>query len=346
MFERLYRANCPLGKGLMRKAASLGLEELVFWLRGKGVTWGGAISTAFKHSHLSLGKKMILNDPVSSGRMYFLGIFMEYFDLEEMQWMVDQGVKVTGSWGKEAGRRNDREMIDYLLGQNQDFGMKNSMIVGAAKGGHFDLLISLVEEFEMSSLIEAVGVGACESKKKNVLLWCINNGVELTCNTVAAACKTGRMDLVKMTIAAGAYYNSPVVFKAAVESGCRKMMEWALEMGISRIDSFENDVGMMTAASIGDLSAMKWLYQNGSKMGQEIEIAAHRGDLEMIKWARSRGAGWGGFMKSAANGGHFQLVKWGMGRGIHVSHSVMCTLRDDAHVSVSEYKWLCDKFYS
>ena len=83
------------------------------------------------------------------------------------------------------------------------------------------------------------------------------------------------------------------------------------------------------AASVGNLSLLKWLRDNGCHWDKKTcKNAAENGHLEVLKWLRENGCDWdSGVCFEAALGGHFEVLKWARENG--------CTWNDQTVIAAA-----------
>jgi len=276
MMDRLYHQGCPFDERVIPAAVAQMIDDEewlhdtsapVFWLRERGAPWGNAAYIASKSGNWTLMKSLV---EAGASCDYFSSLVIASSgDLGLLKWALRHGCLLRTQMVVIAARCGHRHVLRFLMERfvTQPLEFDESemfpaeVAAGAARGGHFNLLIWLVKTLG-AQLDYLTVVSACEAERKDIVSWCIDQGVELTIETSVAACQTGRLDLVEMVIGAGAPYKDARVFSAASESGSGEVIEWAMGANIPT----------------------KMLIKDGSRFG----MSAHQKTLSAMKWLRER----------------------------------------------------------
>lgn len=152
-------------------------------------------------------------------------------------------------------------------------------------------------------------------------------------------CAAGDAEFVKWLFRMGCPWEGDFA-TPAVKSGSREIINFLMAK-CNR--STDNELWLLRAAEMGDLSMVKWMHEvKGIPLNREIMIPAVRnGNAALVEWLHAGGYKWTNMETCVAyHRGHLDLTRWMIKQGCLYQASLMLWLSRDT-ASAHIITWLC-----
>jgi hypothetical protein len=223
--------------------------------------------------------------------------FLNYLpELPEDHWFLQELLRIP--FNDTVLGLSGNEQFVHLI-ENKNWGM-----LGAARGGHLDIVKFLVR------------------KGANDWNW-----------GMARAAQGGHLDIVEFFISKGARgWNRGMA--GAARGGHLDIVKFFISKGANNWDE-----GMVEAARGGHLDIIDFFIGKGANNWElGMQLAAYGGHLDIVKFLVSKGANdWNGGMEEAARGGHLDIVKFFISKGADDWDWGMEAAVEDGHQDIIDF---------
>jgi hypothetical protein len=247
----------------------------------------------------------------------------------------------------EGGRRAYEGRDDLLGDSEEDEWRRVELVIGAAEGGHMDILLWAKEEKGLPSFLtneggyypsgnlevlkflrmerysvrslEQVGY-AIEGGHVDVLNWLVSNNSELRENisqnlghlllSMKTAVRKNHVDaLIWVHENFGFPPDSSILYDEATSSGNFEMLKFLRNLGINF-----STVAALGLAKSGNFEMIKWARDHGCPIyPYTCTAAAAAGNLEMMIWAREEGCPWS--YTTCSRAVNLEILQWARDHG-------------------------------
>jgi hypothetical protein len=235
-----------------------------------------------------------------------------------VQWCFERGLKVRADAKVAMVRRGHLSLLERLNGRGPLRG--HCLVVAAAKGGHLDLVQSLIPAETMTTTCqESKDVCAAAAKKehKHILEWALSVWKQhhprhwwrgpWDKKTCRAAAKAGNLELLQWLRANGCPWDTETI-QFAAHIGRSDIVEWAHANGCPW-----DKWACASAAYSGNLKLLQWLRENGCPWNECTQLsAASKGHLHVLDWLHAQGCpeDYEHAALSAAGSGRVAVLDW------------------------------------
>lgn len=219
-------------------------------------------------------------------------------------------------------------ILDYLPRNRGDY---LEAAIGAAKGGHLDIVDFVVTNYKVDDFddFDEIAVAAAEGGHLNIVRWAMNKGADNLNEIAAVALEAGHIDIVQWAVNKGVDDFNLMAYSAA-KSGKLNMVIWALYEGADILPVIEG-------ASIGGhLDILEWT------LDEDIDLVpVTEGPTPQVHIQRPNTTDNTDIFNlvaiSGAQGGHLNIVKWAIEKGANDFKSIALTAKLEHRHNIVEW---------
>ena len=237
----------------------------------------------------------------------------------------------------DAAKNGHKNVLEWI--RSHKYIVIEDALLGAAEGGQLDLLKWLFKVGVLERLsLEDIGEKATKSGHIHILKWLETKGLKLNnllenkekekVNDVTNALKKGKLKELKKLIENGNKDEIDIMY--AIESKSVKMLDWLLENGYCED---KEQIAYMVASS-SDFNVVKWAVANGFPCVNEcVASAASIGNLPMLQFLYENGATEDASAVAAKNG-HLHIIQWLREKGMEMSPDALTNAEENGDLQM------------